>query len=66
MIGLAFVRQFAAGQQIDLEIADQEIVLHYALALLNEVGLVGFPREDAAPGPGIGCGRWMVFQPYGW
>jgi hypothetical protein len=35
MVPSAFVRQFAVGQQIDLDLADQEIVLHYALALLN-------------------------------
>lgn len=41
MIAQAFVRQFAAGQKIDLDVADQEVVLHYALARLNEIGLVG-------------------------
>lgn len=45
MIARAFVRQYAVSQQIDEAIADQEIVLHYALALLNEIGLV-CPRES--------------------
>lgn len=51
MIGLAFVRQFAAGQQIDLEVADQEIVLHYATALRLgsvEVRRGGVTREIEA------------------
>jgi len=44
MVAQAFVRQFAAGQKIDLDVADQEVVLHYALARLNEIGLVGYPK----------------------
>jgi hypothetical protein len=36
MVAQAFVRQFAAGQKIDLDVADQEVVLHYALARLND------------------------------
>lgn len=51
MIGQAFVRQFAAGQHIDLDVADQEVVLHYALALLNEVKLIGYPPGETIPGP---------------
>jgi uncharacterized protein len=51
MISRQFVRQFAAGQQIDEEVADQEVVLHYALALLNEAGLVGRPPAGGQPGP---------------
>lgn len=51
MVGLPFVRQFAAGQQIDLDVADQEIVLHYALSLLNDIELVGFPGDGGTPGP---------------
>ena len=51
MVPKAFVRQYAVSQQIDVTVADQEIVLHYALALLNEIGLVG-PGENATdPGP---------------
>lgn len=41
MVPLAVVRQFAAGQRIGVDVADQEIVLHYALELLNEAGLTG-------------------------
>lgn len=41
MVPLAIVRQFAAGQQIGVDVADQEIVLHYVLQLLNQAGLVG-------------------------
>jgi predicted nucleotidyltransferase component of viral defense system len=51
MIAQAFVRQFAAGQKIDLDVADQEIVLYYALARLNEIGLVGYPPGEKTPGP---------------
>lgn len=50
MVPLAIVRQFAAGQQIGIDVADQEIVLHYVLELLNEAGLTG--RSDGRdPGP---------------
>ena len=41
MVPLAIVRQFAAGQQIGVDVADQEIVLHYVLELLNQTGLTG-------------------------
>lgn len=41
MVPVAFVRQFAVAQEIGLEVADQEIVLHYALALLDEAELIG-------------------------
>lgn len=51
MVAQAFVRQFAAGQKIDLDVADQEVVLHYALARLNEIGLVGYPPGEPTPGP---------------
>lgn len=51
MIAQAFVRQFAAGQKIDLDVADQEVVLHYALARLNAIGLVGYPPGEQTPGP---------------
>jgi len=51
MVAQAFVRQFAAGQKIDLDVADQEVVLHYALARLNEIGLVGYPPGAETPGP---------------
>jgi uncharacterized protein len=51
MVPSAFVRQFAVSQQIDLDVADQEIVLHYALALLNEAGLLGSQPGRSEPGP---------------
>lgn len=50
MLAPSFVRRYARNQQIDLDVADQEIVLHYALGLLNEVGLLGV-RQDGTPGP---------------
>lgn len=50
MVPLAIVRQYAAGQQISYEVADQEIVLHYVLGLLNDAGLVGRRDPDAAAG----------------
>jgi hypothetical protein len=49
MLTEAVIRQYAVGQHIDTEVADQEIVLHYALALLNEAGLTG--RKGSSPGP---------------
>lgn len=51
MVPRAFVRQYAVSQQIDEPVADQEIVLHYTLALLNEVGLVGPGRDGDSAGP---------------
>ena len=51
MLSRQIVRQYAAGQSIALEVADQEVVLHYALALLNEAGLLGYRVDDDAPGP---------------
>lgn len=51
MVPLAIVRQYAAGQQIDAEVADQEIVLHYALGLMNQAGLIGVREGQTEPGP---------------
>jgi len=51
MIPVALVRQYAQGQQIAYEVADQEVVLHYALALLAESGLVGHCTPGDEPGP---------------
>jgi predicted nucleotidyltransferase component of viral defense system len=50
VVPLAIVRQYAVGQQIAYEVADQEVVLHYALRLLSEAGLVGRPEPGAALG----------------
>jgi hypothetical protein len=50
MIASQLVRRYALNQQIAPEVADQEIVLHYALKLLNEQGLVG-RLPDGSPGP---------------
>ena len=44
MVPIAFVRQFAAGQRVGVDTADLEIVLVYALALLNAEGLTGSLR----------------------
>jgi len=44
MVPIAFVRQFAAGQRVGVDVADLEIVLVYVLALLNEEGLSGSVR----------------------
>lgn len=49
MIAQAFVRQFAAGQKIDLDMADQEVVLPCALARLNGRAAVRSAGECAAP-----------------
>lgn len=51
MLPLAMVRQYAVGQQIDVAVADQEIVLHYVLALLNAEGLIGSRAGETANGP---------------
>lgn len=51
MLARQLVRQYAAGQGIAMEVADQEVVLHYALAFLNEAGLIGYRADDDAPGP---------------
>lgn len=51
MLARQLVRQYAAGQGIAMEVADQEVVLHYALAFLNEAGLIGYRAGDDAPGP---------------
>ncbi len=48
MLTQAVIRQYAVGQRIDTEVADQEIVLHYALALLHGAGLTG--RRDSRIG----------------
>jgi predicted nucleotidyltransferase component of viral defense system len=50
MVTPQLVRRYAFNQQIGLDVADQEIVLHYALKLLNLAGLVGI-RPDGSPGP---------------
>ncbi len=50
MVPLAIVRQYAAGQQIGVDVADQEIVLHYVLELLSEAGLTGKIHSEE-PGP---------------
>jgi predicted nucleotidyltransferase component of viral defense system len=50
MIPNAIIRQYAVGQQVDAEVAGQDIVLHYMLALLNEAGLIGRDAEKT-PGP---------------
>lgn len=49
MLAQATIRQYAVGQRIDAEVADQEIVLHYALALLNEAGLTGHQGSSTGP-----------------
>jgi len=51
LIPIAVVRQYAAGQQVGADVADQEIVLYYVLRLLNEASLVGRSAPESAPGP---------------
>jgi hypothetical protein len=50
MIPPQLVRRYAHNQQVELEVADQEIVLHYALGLLNDAQLTG-RLEDGSVGP---------------
>ena len=51
MLGSALIRQYANGARVSPEVAGQDIVLHYALALLNERGLIGRPPDGGPPGP---------------
>lgn len=51
MVGRAFVRQYAVSQEIEEAVADQEIVLHYVLTLLHEVGLVRPSENGDVAGP---------------
>lgn len=51
MLPVAIVRQYAVSQHIDLSVADQEVILHYVLALLNAEGLIGQRPGSAEPGP---------------
>lgn len=51
MVPRAFVRQYAVGQAIDEAVADQEIVLHYALTLLEDAGLVTPETGEGVAGP---------------
>jgi len=46
MVPLAVVRQYAVSQQIGLDVADQEVVLHYALELLRRSALLGYRTEE--------------------
>ncbi len=50
MVPLAYVRQFAAGQRVAVDVADLEVVLVYALSMLNEAGLTG-RLTDNTTGP---------------
>ncbi|MGH8260479.1 MAG: nucleotidyl transferase AbiEii/AbiGii toxin family protein [Steroidobacteraceae bacterium] len=50
MIPSQLVRRYAHNQQVGLDVADQEIVLHYALGLLNKAQLMG-RQEDGSVGP---------------
>ncbi|MHB1807908.1 MAG: nucleotidyl transferase AbiEii/AbiGii toxin family protein [Solirubrobacteraceae bacterium] len=49
MIPVAVIRSYAVGAQVEADVAGQDIVLHYALALLHEAGLIG---RDAQGGAG--------------
>jgi hypothetical protein len=51
MLGSALIRQYANGARVSPEVAGQDIALHYALALLNDRGLIGRPPGGGPPGP---------------
>ena len=53
MVPTAIVRQYAVSQQIALEVADQEVVLHYVMELLRCSGLSGYQMVEgkSIPGP---------------
>ncbi len=50
MLSDALIRQYAHGARVSPEVAGADIVLHYALALLNENGLIGRSPGGGAPG----------------
>lgn len=50
MVARQLVRRYAHNNQIAADVADQEIVLHYALGLLNNAGLLG-RTLDGSTGP---------------
>lgn len=50
MIPPQMIRRYAYNQQIGLDVADQEVVLHYVLCLLNEIGITG-RLADGGYGP---------------
>lgn len=51
MLSEAIIRQYAHGARVSLEVAGQDIALHYALAMLNEHGLIGTPPGGGPHGP---------------
>ena len=51
MVPVAYVRLCAARQGIGLDVADQVIVLNYALEVLNPSRLIGTRPPNATPGP---------------
>lgn len=51
MVTNALIRQYANGQQVSPDVAGQDIVLHYVLAMLNERQLLGRPAAGGPPGP---------------
>ncbi len=51
MLSEAIIRQYAHGARVSPAVAGQDIALHYALALLNEHGLVGRPPGGGPHGP---------------
>jgi len=64
MVSVAYVRQYAASQRIGLKVANQEIVLHYPLELLNQSALIGIRPPNATPGPllfkdGTALRKWV-------
>lgn len=69
MVSSALIRQYANSARVSPEVAGQDIVLHYALALLNERGLIGPSDSGGAPGPLLFKGgtalRKCVFGPLG-
>ncbi len=46
MVPVAVIRQYAVSQQIGVDVADQEVVLHYALELLRRSALLGYQTEE--------------------
>lgn len=51
MLSDALIRQYAHGARVSPEVAGADIVLHYALALLNEQGLIGRQPDGGPTGP---------------
>jgi hypothetical protein len=63
MLSDALIRQYAHGARVSPEVAGADIVLHYALALLNEHGLIGRQPDGGPAGPLMFKGGTALTRP---